>query len=104
MVLAGFAEGLAVYIFVWAIAVGGIKMPGDLATGLLAAAMQGIIFAIVFAVVVLPASFALFWVSRNPVAAYYGRLSLGRALLYADALGVIVGILAGLAGLRLPTM
>lgn len=104
MVLAGFAQGLAAYIFVWAVAVGGITLPADLGLGLLAAAMQGVILATVFAVVILPASFALFWFSRNPVAAYYERLSPKRALLYADGLGIIVGLLAGLAGVRLPVM
>lgn len=104
MVLAGFAQGLAIYIFIWAIAVGGITIPADLGLGLVAAAMQGVILTIVLSVVILPASFALFWFSRNPVAAFYERLTPRRALLYADALGFIVGILAGFAGLRLPTM
>ncbi|HEY1976600.1 MAG TPA: hypothetical protein VGG89_08650 [Candidatus Baltobacteraceae bacterium] len=104
MVLAGFGQGLAVYIFAWAIAVGGITIPADLGLGLVAAAVQGMILTAVLSVVILPASFALFWFSRNPVAGFYERLSPKRALLYADALGFIVGILAGLAGVRLPIM
>lgn len=97
-VLGGFSQGIFAYTFASDMLGGGIA---HLTDGLFAAGTQSFLLTALFAIFILPVSFVVAWLVGNPVAEVAAK-SLRRWLLCADGIGVMVGALACLAGLRMP--
>ena len=99
-VLGGFSQGIFAYTFASAMLSSGTTHAAD---WLIAAGMQSFLLTALFAIFILPVSFVVVWLAGNPVAEVATK-SARRWLFCADGIGIAVGVLACLAGLRLPTI